>query len=200
MDPLQNLTSTKQYFVSLRERKIPNTQSSFLSDEFIILLRFARNSINPNLFLLHAGAIFYQNNICAVNLELLKDVLSCSKSRINNCFAKEEFTKIATPLSKEKNELEKLLRQDKTISSDIRRWTFRKINSNSNLSAYLNSNQFLLVQMEDQIPISLSKFPPQEIPLFEYQALQPHLQQEQGYEASLSFQKDVYTWTFYDDI
>ena len=190
------IQNAKEYFSYLRKSTL-NSLRSTIGYDLCILVRFSAQSNYPIDYLLHFGICFFSNNTCAIQINTFCKAISSSKSRVNNCFKQEKFTLIETPYQKEKIALEtELKRVFGSQAFNIKTWTFRRIDENSNFLKELKGNPLSIVQL-DEINLQ-SKEQVQNLHQFESQALQPQILQPKN-EIFLSYQKDVFTWTFYDE-
>ena len=187
---MQNI---KQYFEGHRKMTGHNPIQSDVDFELSVILRFGSTSQNPMEFLINSGICFFSNSIVALQVNSLTKVLSCSKSRLNNCLKKQNYEPISTPLPRQKEALESELKSCHTPFKDIRNWTFRKLPEHLKLAKELKANKNIIIEVDDLILAQ----EPKETTVMQQNELQPQISQRN--EIFLSFQKDVYTFTFYDD-
>ena len=192
------LQNAKKYFEDIRKMSGHNPFGSSLSDELTKLLRYALTSQYPINFLLSCGICFFSNLTCAIQVNELSKILCSSKSRINNCLKKENFVLISTPVPKEKSALENALKERGFKRLDIRSWAFRKFDAKSKVAYELKSHEECILYIEQISLIFDHRDPLRDLPLFESKAIQPQSVQQTN-DRLLSYQKDVYTWTFIDD-
>ena len=193
------LSNVKKYYEDIRKRSGHSPFGSILTNELSTLIKFASTSINPLRFLLSCGICLFSSSICAIQVNELSKVLCSSRSRINNCLKKENFVLITTPLPHEKSALETTLKENGFQKGfDIRTWAFRKIDNKSKLCYDLKSNDKCILQIGQAPFLYDHRDQLKDLPLFESQAIQPQSVQQTN-DRLLSYQKDVFTWTFTDD-
>lgn len=164
------LKSLQDFFKTNKEQSARLTNSAPLSTDVFNIIRFSIESSDAKQFLLKCGLILFKNCI-AVNAKILITILCCSKSSINTKFNKEKWELIQTVPSNIHKEIEKL-----TSSRETKSWTLRKYPESNLLNSYINSNSTKIVTNVESL-------------------LKP-----EPFPTNLSLQKDVFSWTWEEEI
>lgn len=161
------------YFSFLRKQTGKCPVPSKIDDEIHQIIFLSTQSANPISFLQKIGLVLF-DKCCGVNLNLLsKKIFSC-KSRISECFRREGWASSFTDDKIYKKYLHEI------FLNDSRFWSLREYPPGSTVLQ------------------SIAKYP-QVVKIKQEPVVQVERKIEEC-QFELTLQKDIFSWTFFDDL
>lgn len=161
----------------LIRNQFPNSPlPSQLHQEILSVTRFAVRSKDPVAFLLKFGLILFPY-CCAFNLSVLCDKISTSKTRVRNSFQREHWTEPPPGFN--------IRARLRDMKLDPRNWTGRGYPSDTELERFVLEH-----------PVVMAVQPVSEM------SPKPAMDKMSLFRESveLTLQKDIFSWTFWDDM
>ncbi|OHT06045.1 hypothetical protein TRFO_05686 [Tritrichomonas foetus] len=169
------LSQMQTYFTLLRKDTGKCAVPSKIEDELLCIIKYSLRSSNPLVFLQETGLIFF-DKCCGVNISLLsKNIFSC-RSRISSSFRREKWSSTFSDDHFYKQQIQKII-----SSGESRNWSLREYPPNSKIMKCVTQFHQIIPQKSGPV-------------------IQIEKKIEESKEAfELTLQKDIFSWTFFDE-